>query len=155
MAASRSRVLAAVRPAVEAAGLDLEDVEITAAGKRSVVRVIVDSDSGVDLDTVAEVSRAVGAALDAEAALGESPYVLEVTSPGVDRPLREPRHWRRNAGRLVATTVAGTPVTARVVAADDSGVTLDVDGEERRAAYADLGPGAVQIEFNPPASRAG
>lgn len=150
MAAQRSRVLDAARPAVEAAGYDLEDVEITAAGKRSVVRVIVDSDSGVDLDAVADVSRAVGEALDAADAMGESPYVLEVTSPGVDRPLREPRHWRRNAGRLVTTTLAGEPLTARIVSADDGGVTLDVDGEERQAAYSDLGPGAVQIEFNPP-----
>jgi ribosome maturation factor RimP len=150
MAGQRSRVLDAARPAVEAAGLDLEDVEITPAGRRSVVRVIVDSDAGVDLDTVADVSRAVGAALDAADALGETPYVLEVTSPGVDRPLREPRHWRRATGRLVATTVGGEPVTGRVVAADDTGVTIEVRGEQRRAAYGELGDGAVQIEFNPP-----
>lgn len=150
MAGHRSRVLDAARPVVESAGLDLEDVEITAAGRRSVVRVIVDADQGVDLDTVADVSRAVGDALDTAGVMGETAYVLEVTSPGVDRPLREPRHWRRSVGRLVATSDDEQRVTGRVLAADDTGVTLDVDGAERRVRYADLGPGQVQIEFNPP-----
>jgi|SRR5579884_2723516 len=150
MAGQRSRVFDAARPAVEAAGLDLEDVEISAARKRSVVRVIVDSDDGVDLDTVADVSRRLGDAFDAADAMGQSPYVLEVTSPGVDRPLREPRHWRRAAGRLVTTTVAGRPVTGRIVAADDATVTLDTGGAPRQVGYDELGPGRVQIEFNPP-----
>jgi len=150
MAGQRSRVLDAARPAVEAAGLDLEDVEISSAGRRSVVRVIVDSDRGVDLDTVADVSRSVGDALDAAGALGETPYVLEVTSPGVDRPLREPRHWRRATGRLVETTIDDQPLTGRILAADDAGVTLDVGGAERQARYDALGDGRVQIEFNPP-----
>ena len=131
-------------PVTTAAGYDLEDVEVSTAGRRSVVRVIVDRDGGVDLDDVAELSRAVSDALDAGDAFGDSPYVLEVTSPGVDRPLTEPRHWRRNVGRLVKTEA----FTGRVVDTTDEGVIVDVEGEHREIAFAELGAGKVEIEFN-------
>ena len=131
-------------PVVTAAGYDLEDVEVSAAGRRSVVRVIVDRDGGIDLDAVAEVSRPVSDALDAADAFGESAYVLEVTSPGVDRPLTEPRHWRRNIGRLVE--VDG--IKGRIVDATEEGVALEVGGEQRDIAHADLGTGKVVVEFS-------
>jgi ribosome maturation factor RimP len=147
-AVSRQRVRDALQPVVAAAGYDLEDVSITVAGRRSVVRAIVDRDGGVDLDAVADVSRAVSEALDSADLMGMTPYVLEVSSPGVDRPLTEPRHWRRAEGRLVRVAVSdGGQVTGRVAGADDDEVTLDVDGQERAVAYADLGPGHVQVEF--------
>jgi len=148
-AVSRQRVRDAVEPAVTAAGFDLEDVEVVAAGRRSVVRVVVDHDGGIDLDAVAEVSRVVSDALDAGDATGSTPYTLEVTSPGVDRPLTEPRHWRRAVGRLVSVPVSdeGT-VTGRVRAADETSVTFDVDGADRVVPLASLGPGRVQLEFN-------
>src|SRR3954465_3991900 len=100
-AVSRQRVRDVLEPVVAGAGYDLEDVHVTAAGRRSVVRVVVDRDGGLDLDAVAEVSRVVSGVLDETDGTGEAPYTLEVTSPGVDRPLTEPRHWRRAAGRLV------------------------------------------------------
>ncbi|MGH3278785.1 MAG: ribosome maturation factor RimP, partial [Trebonia sp.] len=78
-----------IEPVIAAAGMDLESVRMTAAGKRRLLRVIVDSDHGVSLDDAADVSREVSAVLDANNALGESPYTLEVSSPGVDRPLTE------------------------------------------------------------------
>ena len=148
-AVSRQRVREALSPVVSAAGYDLEDVSVTAAGRRSVVRVIVDRDGGVDLDAVADISRGISEALDDSDAMGSAPYVLEVSSPGVDRPLTEPRHWRRATGRLVrvAVTDAGT-VTGRVVDADDDKVMLDVDGDTRTVAYADLGPGHIEVEFS-------
>jgi ribosome maturation factor RimP len=148
-AVSRQQVRAALEPVVSEAGYDLEDVSVTAAGRRSVVRVIVDRDGGVDLDAVADVTRSVSTVLDEAELMGESPYVLEVSSPGVDRPLTEPRHWRRAAGRLVRVTItdAGT-VTGRVADADDTHVTLDVDGETTPFAYAVLGRGQVQVEFS-------
>jgi ribosome maturation factor RimP len=150
-AVSRQKVRAAVEPVVTAAGYDLEDVTVSAAGRRSVVRVIVDRDGGVDLDAVAEVSRVVSEALDDGAVTGEAPYTLEVTSPGVDRPLTEPRHWRRNAGRLVQTSTSdGGSLTGRIVAADDDAVVLDVDGAHRRLGYDALGAGKVQVEFSRP-----
>jgi ribosome maturation factor RimP len=143
-AVSRDRVRTALEPVVSAAGYDLEDVTVTTAGRRQVVRVIVDRDGGIDLDAVADISRTVSDALDAADATGGAAYTLEVTSPGVDRPLTEPRHWRRAAGRLVT---AGA-VTGRVVSADDVTVTLDVDGTQTMLRYDDLPPGHVQVEFD-------
>ena len=142
-AVSRDRVRAALLPVVTAAGFDLEDVAVSAAGRRNVIRVIVDRDGGIDLDAVAEVSRVVSDALDATDVTGPAAYTLEVTSPGVDRPLTEPRHWRRAVGRLV---VAGA-TTGRIVDADDENVTLDVNGSEQVVPYADLPAGRVQVEF--------
>lgn len=133
-----------VEPVVTAAGYDLEDVAVSSAGRRSVVRVVVDRDGGIDLDAVADVSRAVSEALDATNAFGDSAYTLEVTSPGVDRPLTEPRHWRRNIGRLVEFD--GTK--GRVLEATDDGVAVEVDGDTRQIAYADLGTGKVIVEFS-------
>jgi ribosome maturation factor RimP len=142
------RLAGLIQPVVAAAGMDLESVRVTVAGRRRLLRVVVDSDHGVSLDDAAEVSREVSATLDATDVMGDVPYTLEVSSPGVDRPLTEPRHWRRAAGRLVRvkTTTAGT-VQGRVLTADADGVTLDVEGSARRFGYGDLGAGAVQVEF--------
>ncbi|HEY7262438.1 MAG TPA: ribosome maturation factor RimP [Trebonia sp.] len=142
------RLAELIRPAVSAAGMDLESLRVTMAGRRRLLRVVVDSDHGVSLDDAADISREVSATLDATDVMGDVPYTLEVSSPGVDRPLTEPRHWRRAAGRLVRvkTGTAGT-VQGRVAAADADGVTLDVEGAARRFGYGDLGAGAVQVEF--------
>ena len=150
----RESLLALLAPVVEAEGLDLEDVVVTPAGKRRLLRVVVDRDGGVGLDLVAQVSTGVSAALDGSDAMGGSPYVLEVTSPGVDRPLTEPRHWRRAAGRLVdATLTGGGSLQGRVTGADDDGVTLDVDGTNTRLAWPEVLRGRVQVEFNRAAER--
>ena len=142
------RIVELLEPVLATAGLDLESVELTPAGKRRVLRVVVDSDDGVDLDTVGEVTQEVDAALEDSDVMGAQPYVLEVTSPGVDRPLTEPRHWRRSRGRLVKASLAeGGEVTGRVTAADDQGVTLDVEGSPRTYTHAELGKGKVQVEF--------
>jgi len=153
MAASAARLSELVRPQVAAVGYDLEDLSVTAAGRRSVVRVVVDKDGGVTLDDVADVSRTISDVLDeldeAEPDAFGTTYVLEVSSPGVDRPLTEPRHWRRNVRRLVTATLAeGDPVTGRVLSADDDAVVLDVDGDERRLPYAGVVRGKVQVEFS-------
>ena len=151
LVAARSRVRAVIEPVVLAAGFDLEDVNLSRAGRRHVLRVLVDADGGISLDDVAVVSREISLALDTadenqgEVLAGE--YQLEVGSPGVDRPLTLPRHWRRNVGRLVTVAVAGRSLTGRVTAADDTGVVLDVDSDVNHVAYAELGPGKVQIEF--------
>jgi ribosome maturation factor RimP len=151
--ASRARLVQLLTPAVEAAGHDLEDVTVSPAGKRQVVRVVVDKDGGSTLDDIAEVSRTVSDLLDTaeeqEPDLLGGAYVLEVSSPGVDRRLTLPRHWRRNTGRLVAATLAdGSTLTGRVLAADDLEVVLDVDGTEHRLLLAQLTSGAVQVEFS-------
>jgi ribosome maturation factor RimP len=147
-AVDERRLAELIRPVVSAAGMDLESVRVTMAGRRRLLRVVVDSDHGVSLDDAADVSREVSATLDATDVIGDVPYTLEVSSPGVDRPLTEPRHWRRAAGRLVRVkTGTAATVQGRVVAADADGVTLDVEGAARRFGYGDLGAGAVQVEF--------
>ncbi len=146
-----SRIAAALRDQLSVLGLDLEAVELTPAGKRRVLRVAVDKDGGVTLDDIAEATRAVSTELDDDDLMGESTYTLEVTSRGVDRPLTEPRHWRRNRDRLVKASLRdGTQVTGRVGGSDDDGVTLDVDGTAQRLAYDDVAKALVQIEFNRP-----
>jgi ribosome maturation factor RimP len=143
LAAAKARVRAVIEPVITGAGYDLEDLSLSRAGRRHLLRVLVDADGGIGLDDIAVVSREISRALDvADEAEGEvlaGEYQLEVSSPGVDRPLTLPRHWRRNVGRLV--TVNG--LTGRVTAADDQGIVLD----DREIAHADLGPGKVQIEF--------
>ena len=141
-----------LEPVINTAGLDLEAVDVSPAGKRRLLRVVVDQDGGVGLDDVAEVSRLISAALDDAEPLGSQPYVLEVTSPGVDRPLSERRHWRRAVGRLVETKVDGDVLLGRVTAVGDEGVELAVSGAPRVLAWAELAPGHVQVEFNRPAN---
>jgi len=119
--------------------IDLEAVKVTSAGRRVVLRIVVDADGGVSLDDIAEVSREVSAKLDANNAMGEAPYTLEVTSPGVDRPLTQPRHWRRATGRLVVVPLitkdqnserrahAGPAgYLGRIIDVDQDRVTLDL-----------------------------
>ncbi|MCW2701500.1 MAG: uncharacterized protein JWQ45_3035 [Blastococcus sp.] len=152
-----------IEPVVGEAGYDLEELVVTPAGRRSIVKVVVDRDQGVTLDDIAEVSRAVSDVLDRnDDGMGRTPYVLEVTSPGVDRPLTDPRHWRRNLGRLVTVPLgpAGTTetVTGRVTAVDGDGVVLAVEVKgkpgakkrpptPRQVPWGELGAGRVQVEF--------
>lgn len=115
-----------VEPVVTAAGADLEGIDLDTAGRRRRVRVIVDADGGVDLDAIAEISRAVSAVLDEQDLFGAEPYVLEVTSRGVDTPLTLARHWRRNVGRLVKVTLRdGGTVTERISGFEGDTVHLE------------------------------
>jgi len=149
--AIRDRIEAELSDPLRALGLDVEAVEITPAGKRRILRVAVDQDGGVTLDEVADATRAVSQVLDESDVMGEQPYTLEVTSRGVDRPLTLPRHWRRNADRLVkVTTTGGDVVTGRILANDDESAELDVSGSRQRVAFADVAKALVQVEFNRP-----
>lgn len=147
----QARLRSAIEPVLAAAGYDLEDLNVSRAGRRQVVRVVVDGDQGVNLDTVAvlsrEISRALDSAEEAGGALTAGEYTLEVSSPGVDRPLTQPRHWRRSVGRLVAVRAGERQLVGRVLAADDAGVRLDVDGEQLGFAYPQMGPGRVRLDF--------
>lgn len=147
------KVSALLEPAIAATGIDLEDVEIRTVGRRIVVRVLVDSETGVNLDQVAAASTAVSEALDADDPFGDEPYTLEVSSPGVERPLTLPRHWRRSMGRLVAVTTAKhEQVTGRVVAVTETDVELEIDVKGRKTlrtlALADVAKAVVQVEFS-------
>ena len=146
--ATRDRLAAELTGPMDALGLDLEAVDLTSAGKRRVLRVAIDKDGGVTMDDIADATREVSRVLDDTNAMGEQAYTLEVSSPGVDRPLTMPRHWRRNTRRLVKVTLAeGEPVTGRITASDEDGAHLDVEGTEHRVAYADVVKAKVQIEF--------
>ena len=142
------RLAQLLTPVVAGTGHDLEGLEVTPAGRRRVVRMLVDKDGGTSLDDVADVSRAVSDALDdidaREPALLGGAYVLEVSSPGVDRPLTQPRHWRRNVGRLVTAHLAGGGTeTGRLTDATDTEVQL----AGRRLLLAEVVRGQVQVEF--------
>jgi ribosome maturation factor RimP len=143
-----------LEPVVHALGMDLEGIRVTSAGRRRILRVVVDADGGVSLDDIAIASRELSVRLDSTPemgdAMGEQPYTLEVSSPGVDRPLTQPRHWRRAIGRLVVAPLTGNGAATaegRIAGTDESGVTLEHAGEARAFSYADLGPGRVQVEF--------
>ncbi|WP_326596249.1 ribosome maturation factor RimP [Streptomyces sp. NBC_01803] len=136
-------------------GMDLEDVRVTPAGRRRVLQVVVDADGGVGLDACAELSRAASEVLDETNVMGAAPYVLEVTSPGAERPLTEPRHYRRSVGRLARIRLAeGGELTARIIAVDDEGLDLEVPGEKgrkptaRRVDFAGIAAARVEIEFS-------
>lgn len=139
-----------LRPVVEEKGLFLEALTVGAAGRRRLVRVTVDlpdGPGGVGSDALTDVSHAVSAALDAADVI-DGTYVLEVSTPGTDRPLREPRHFRRAMGRLVhARTASGERIRGRIVAGDGEGVVFDVDGERRHVAYGDLVEGSIELEL--------
>ena len=159
MTAVADRVTRVLAPVVADAGLDLEAVEVQPAGRRRLLRVVVDGDDGVDLDAVATLTRTLSSALDASDAMGEQPYVLEVTSPGVDRPLTLPRHWRRARTRLVEVDlVDGTTVRGRVLDVTGSdgeaaSVRLQVsDRETLSLPLAEVRRAQVQVEFNRPSS---
>ena len=129
-------------------GLDLEAVDLSSAGKRRVLRVAIDKDGGVTMDDIADATREVSRVLDETDAMGQQAYTLEVSSPGVDRPLTLPRHWRRNTGRLVKVVLdEGDPVTGRITETDDTGAVLDVEGAGHRVEYAAVKKAKIQIEF--------
>ncbi|TDD80842.1 ribosome maturation factor RimP [Actinomadura rubrisoli] len=171
-------------PAVTGAGFDLEEVDMRPAGRRRLVKIVIDRDGGVSLDDITAVSESASGLLEDSGIMGTASYVLEVTSPGVDRPLTEPRHWRRAVGRLVVAPLAeGGQIEGRVVAADDEAVVIDVADKRRgkgsgkgagkgggtsagkkaagprvarrRFALGELGRGRMQVEFKAPAGDTG
>jgi len=146
-----ARLTRLLEPVVHALNMDLEGIRVATAGRRRVLRVIVDADGGVSLDDIALASRELSIRLDRADEMGDYPYTLEVSSPGVDRPLTLPRHWRRNVGRLVlaAGPDGGDGIAGRIASASESGVTLERNGSAREYSYAELGAGRVQVEFSP------
>lgn len=148
MSAVAERVERVLTPVVSAAGYDLEGLDVQPAGRRRLLRVLIDRDGGIDLDAVAGLSRDLSAALDASDAMGDQPYVLEVSSPGVERPLTAARHWRRNRNRLVTVVLRDhSTVTGRVTDGDDTSATLQTDDGPRVIAFTDVQKAHVEVEF--------
>ncbi|MEU6949978.1 ribosome maturation factor RimP [Streptomyces sp. NPDC046316] len=149
------RLRALLEPLIASQGLDLEELEVASVGRKRVLRVVVDSDEGADLDQVADVSRALSAKLDETDAMGEGEYTLEVGTPGAERPLTEHRHYVRATGRLAKLQLNdGAEVVARILAVDEDGIDLEVPGVKgrkptaRRVEFADVAKARVEIEFN-------
>ncbi|MER7110968.1 ribosome maturation factor RimP [Streptomyces sp. NPDC000229] len=149
------RLRGLLEPLVSAKDLDLEEIEVSRAGRRRMLRIIVDSDEGVELDACAELSRAISDKLDETDAMGDEEYVLEVSSPGADRPLTEHRHYVRATGRLVKLQLhEDGELVARILSVDDEGLDLEVPGVKgrkptaRRVAFPDIVKARVEIEFN-------
>ena len=150
-----SQIAGVLTPVLAQFGLELEAVEIIPAGKRRLLRVVVDGDgpqgTGPLLDDIAEASLAASTALDRADLTGAAAYTLEVTSRGVSRPLELPRHWRRNTGRLVTVQLPeGDVITGRIVSSDEDGVRLGVDGETREVPFVGVERALVQVELNRP-----
>lgn len=151
-------------PVVRDLGLVLDDVAVTTVGDRLLMRVVLDLPDeqvgSLSLDAIADAARAVSTALDEADPMGQSPYTLEVSSPGVERPLTEPRHLRRNVGRVVQLTLAdGGVATGRVLSVQDGdALVLLLNGakkgmpatKQRVIAWAEVVQGVVQVEFNRP-----
>ncbi len=150
MSMSQGSLLAVVEPLVVAAGLELEELLLRPAGRRTSVVVVVDGDV-VDIDVIANLSRELASALDESGVTGDQAYTLEVTSRGVDRPLTLRRHWRRNVGRLVTVALSdGEVVAGRIMSVDDTSAVVG----DLRIDFTDVARAVVEVEFNSPAENA-
>ncbi len=148
-----TRITDLLTPVLAQLDLDLEAVDLIPAGKRQLLRVVVDGDGpgghGPNLDEIAEATKAISVALDEADVTGSSPYTLEVSSRGIGRALELPRHWRRNVGRLVAvTTTTGDKFTGRIVSSTEDSMVLDIDGVPRELGYPEVAKAQVQVELN-------
>jgi ribosome maturation factor RimP len=142
-----------ITPALHKAGYFLEDVNLVSPGQHRIVTVIVDGQSALNLDQVTVASKLVSELLDEATFMGETPFTLEVTSPGIDRPLTLPRHFAKNVDRLLKVTKSdGMVVTGRILSNTESDVTLSVtekkDVKEVVISLSDIKRAQVEIEFN-------
>ena len=142
----------ALTPVVIEAGFFLEEVTLTSAGNRRLVTCVVDGEKSLNMDEVTSISREISNLLEDAPFMGETAFTLEVTSPGVDRPLTLPRHWRKNATRLVRVTLTnGEVITGRITTSDENVVTLVIEAKvlkEVSVAFVDVKKAIVEIEFN-------
>lgn len=150
-----AQLTALLQPILAGHGLELDDLQITPVGKRKLVRVTVDGDGpdgrGPLLDDISAASQQISHALDEADFVGAQPFTLEVSSRGVSKPLTEPKHFRRNIGRLLKVWLAEGDIEGRISDADDNGVRLEVSGAERVIGYVDMRKAVVQVELNRPA----
>ena len=137
-------ISAAVTPALSALGFYLEDVTITSAGRRSMLTIIVDGDTHLSLDQVTSATKAIGEIVESLQSLGDTPFTLEVTSPGLDRPLTKPRHWRKNIDRLVKVVLLdGKEIKGRIKATSEDSATVD----QSEINFADIKRASLEVEF--------
>jgi len=141
---NKEQVAAAITPIIESLGFYVEDIAITSAGKRSMLTVIVDGDTHLSLDQVTVATKAISEIVENLPTLGNNPFTLEVTSPGLDRPLIKPRHWQKNKDRLIKIILNdGKEITGRIKDSTQSSVTID----EQVINFADMKRATLEIEF--------
>ena len=140
----KEEISAAITPALSVLGFYLEDITITSAGRRSMITVIVDGDTHLSLDQVTVATKAISEIVENIQSLGQAPFTLEVTSPGLDRPLTKPRHWRKNIDRLVKIVLLdGKEIKGRVKDATEISATVD----EQVVKFSDIKRATLEIEF--------
>ena len=140
----KEEISAAITPALSDLGFYLEDITITSAGRRSMLTVIVDGDTHLSLDQVTVATKAISEVVENIQSLGQAPFTLEVTSPGLDRPLTKPRHWRKNIDRLVKIVLSdGKEIKGRVKDATEISATVD----EQAVNFSDIKRATLEIEF--------
>ena len=140
----KEEISAAITPALSDLGFYLEDITITSAGRRSMLTVIVDGDTHLSLDQVTVATKAISEIVENIQSLGQVPFTLEVTSPGLDRPLTKPRHWRKNIDRLVKIVLSdGKEIKGRVKDATEISATVD----EQVVKFSDIKRATLEIEF--------
>jgi ribosome maturation factor RimP len=141
---NKEQVLAVITPAIESLGFYVEDITITSAGKRSMLTVIVDGDTHLSLDQVTVATKAISEIVENLPTLGNNPFTLEVTSPGLDRPLTKPRHWRKNQDRLIKIVLTdGKEIKGRIKDSNEESVTVD----EQTIKFADVKRATLEVEF--------
>jgi ribosome maturation factor RimP len=141
---NKEQVLAVITPAIESLGFYIEDITITSAGKRSMLTVIVDGDTHLSLDQVTVATKAISEIVENLPTLGNNPFTLEVTSPGLDRPLTKPRHWHKNQDRLIKIVLTdGKEVKGRIKDSNEASVTVD----DQTINFADIKRATLEVEF--------
>jgi ribosome maturation factor RimP len=141
-------------PVVAAHGLEIDRLEVVKGGKRAAVQIFLDGDGpdglGPSIDQISLATRSISDALDETDITNGRPYMLEVSSRGVGRPLTEGKHFRRNRGRLVALTTAEGELVGRITSVVDDSVELEIDGDLTQVPLAAVSKALVQIEMNRP-----
>jgi ribosome maturation factor RimP len=140
----KAEITAVIEPLIRATGNYLEDLTIQSAGKRRMITIIVDGDSHLNLDQVTVITKEISEVIENLETLGDIPFTLEVTSPGIDRPLTLSRHWRKNLGRLVSISLLdGSAVKGRIGDATEVDVVID----EAKISYSDIKKAVLEVEF--------
>jgi len=146
---TREDIFDKITPIVNKLNFELEEVILKSAGKNTIVQVLVDKDSGITLDEVANLSTKLSDFFDENSLMGDKTFTLDVGSPGIDRPLTKLRHWKKNLGRLVKVHSKTNVFEGRIKDVEELHVQLEIKGKLQTFQYPDIDKAIIQVEFNP------
>ena len=146
---TREDIFDKISPLVQKFDFELEDVILKSAGKNTIVQVLVDKDSGISLDEVANLSTKLSDFFDENSLMGNKSYTLDVGSPGIDRPLTKLRHWKKNLDRLVKIHSKTNIFEGRIKKVEETEVQIEIKGKLQSFQYSDISKAIIQVEFNP------